>query len=56
MTAPQNSNSEQQRPTLRFPFSQHRQTNVMLLKNSQRATKHTRAFPMRGELPSLAGN
>nr|XP_055036851.1 uncharacterized protein si:dkeyp-69c1.9 [Misgurnus anguillicaudatus] len=54
MTTHYNSNSIR-RPNLRLPFSQHRQTNVMLLKNNQRATKHPQAFPMLGELPSLAG-
>lgn len=56
MTAPENSNGKQQRPTQSFPFSHHRQTNVTILKNGQRGTKYPRAFPTRGELPSLAGN
>ncbi|KAA0720074.1 hypothetical protein E1301_Tti008299 [Triplophysa tibetana] len=56
MTAPENSNSKQERPTLRFPYNPHRPTNVMILKNGQRGTKHPRTVPIRGELPSLAGD
>ncbi|XP_056586172.1 uncharacterized protein si:dkeyp-69c1.9 [Triplophysa dalaica] len=55
MTAPENSNSKQERPTLRFPYNPHRPTNVIILKNGQRGTKHPRPVPIRGELPSLAG-
>lgn len=56
MTATENSNTKQERTTLRFPYYPHHPTNVMILKNGQRGTKHPRPIPIRGELPSLAGN
>ncbi|XP_016365670.1 uncharacterized protein LOC107706468 [Sinocyclocheilus rhinocerous] len=47
--------SKQQRPSLRIPFGHPCRTDILLLKNGQMASKHPRAFPMLGELPSLAG-
>ncbi|XP_051960472.1 uncharacterized protein si:dkeyp-69c1.9 isoform X1 [Xyrauchen texanus] len=46
---------KKQRPCLRIPFVHHRQTDLLFHKNAQRITKHPQAFPMLGELPSLAG-
>ncbi|XP_051960474.1 uncharacterized protein si:dkeyp-69c1.9 isoform X3 [Xyrauchen texanus] len=47
---------KKQRPCLRIPFVHHRQTDLLFHKNAQRITKHPQAFPMLGELPSLAGD
>lgn len=44
------------RPSLRIPLGRRRRTDVSLLKNGHMVSKHPQAFPMLGELPSLAGN
>ncbi|KAI2651368.1 Manganese transport system ATP-binding protein MntB [Labeo rohita] len=55
MTTHEKTISKQQRPSVRIPFGHRRRTDILLLKNGQMASKHPRAFPMLGELPSLAG-
>ncbi|KAL1252978.1 hypothetical protein QQF64_017671 [Cirrhinus molitorella] len=55
MTTHEKTFSKQQRPSLRIPFGQRHRSDILLLKNGQMESKHPRAFPMLGELPSLAG-
>lgn len=56
MTTLEKTISKQQRPSLRIPFGHRHRTELLLLKNGQMVSKHPQAFPMLGELPSLAGN
>ncbi|XP_042566793.1 uncharacterized protein si:dkeyp-69c1.9 isoform X6 [Cyprinus carpio] len=56
MTTHKKTISKQQRPALRIPFGHRRRTDILLLKNGQMTLKHPQAFPMLGELPSLAGD
>ncbi|KAK9955404.1 hypothetical protein ABG768_015286 [Culter alburnus] len=55
MTTLEKTISKQQRPSLRIPFGHRHRTELLLLKNGQMVSKHPQAFPMLGELPSLAG-
>ncbi|XP_059398320.1 uncharacterized protein si:dkeyp-69c1.9 isoform X2 [Carassius carassius] len=55
MTTHEKTISKQQRPALRIPLGHQRRTDILLLKNGQMTLKHPKAFPMLGELPSLAG-
>ncbi|XP_039549812.1 uncharacterized protein si:dkeyp-69c1.9 isoform X2 [Pimephales promelas] len=55
MTSHEKKISKQQKPSLRIPLGRLRRTDLLLLKNGQIASKHPQAFPMLGELPSLAG-
>ncbi|XP_067280461.1 uncharacterized protein si:dkeyp-69c1.9 isoform X2 [Pseudorasbora parva] len=54
MTTHEKTTGNQQR-LLRIPLGRPHRTDLLLLKNSQMVSKHPQAFPMLGELPSLAG-
>ncbi|XP_706387.4 uncharacterized protein si:dkeyp-69c1.9 [Danio rerio] len=47
--------SKRQKPSLRVPFSHRHRVDLLLHKNGEMTSKPPQAFPMLGELPSLAG-